>query len=1552
MQNNLEIDIINNEQKNQLYNNIKIIINKTFEKLNDKEKELVSKYLFYAVMLINVYFYSEHFIKQIMLNKNQDIYSIMVLLLPFYDLNKSKEMSSLNEILINSDNTSKALNSSYYIDHDQIFSDNYIKNVEEYLNNSLMGISMTLSKICNKLLPNWINIFPHTMTTIFENKLYLNFKEIYENKKFIDNQTLQLWKSDLTNNFELNQSEFMYLGYPTLYSTIYSFLYNDIKDIKWMIYDINYNNNIIPNIILITEELGISKICSQEYSKLDINRIKDLELKWKQFKTKSFQSLKALILFYLRWSQDNDYDMYLTLNTNNNLENINKNDYYENDIDDDIYTKQYDIDIIVKNISNSIPYERIYKYIYLCSQKFKYTWYGHQCLTELNIYYTTNDYKQNYKNKIITPKNIYNYFKSLINNNITDNGETRFRPITNSYNWYELTESNRKLFISRLNDRNIEWYNIRGNLSKIYDKNQVNEKQNEIREIIIQSELIPKVIFTTLVYNGLLSYYKYNPILSNSKLIPDKNKKYSDWNDYIMKHVDIKSYSDSYHFLSNQKLDNHDLVSMKNSKWYTNFGADWIAQIQLYHRHINNRILFITGATGAGKSTVAPFLLLYATKMIDFKNNGKVICTQPRKQPTKDNAIQISKNLGVPILFDSKGDATVKDINYIQYKFSDGAVTDDLYHPTLLLCTDGLLYNIIKTNYVMKKTNISDMQYTSNNLLDILLVDEAHEHNTYMDMILTLSKFPVYINNQISLGIISATMDNDEIIYRKYFEIIDDNYKYPLNTSYLNNNRQVLYDQNYIDRRIHLSIPFGGMNFKVDDIIQNAYSKDINVINEKVISIVKYILNDSVDGDILIFQPGQNEIIKLIETINKVVPNNVLAIPFYSKLDPEILENKVKKISNPQIRNSIRYPKKYTIEDIVPSNELLKEPYTRFIIIATNIAEASITIDTLKYVIDTGTQKVLTYDVNTNQDILETRLIAIPNQKQRRGRIGRVKPGTAYYTYDITQISENVVYKICIENITEKILDLISSSNINLINSYNDPNSSSSLPDIPFLYKQYSIINGNNVIKFNRKYRKHNLKIIYPQQDGKYKLEYIRDELGQFYIIHPDEDKFTRNTNLEIIKRSDNYKNKIDIILKYCKNSGYLDSNDKLNNFGSLISGVADLMLLPIQTTRIILDIIASFPKNTSLNDIIESQLTRYGILFLVFRSLPIKTSTINNYTGYADFLILSKLVPNQFYKQYDIIYNIQYIASSNGSEIDNELYIQNKVEKLLRNNYSIEIRKEYTNIKNILLAYYTYLYKIFLVMINNYVDGDILFKDLNIKLKLIKEEKNASYMESMKQFKTILFGDIKQESLKFGNHIYIPVNTLIEKTKSNRNFKILNLNKLVQDNNTNNFIKEQSNNPNAVLNLEYNKRYDEFVYEKLEGATTYDKFCFYLIVNYPNNVLIKIDTTDTYIEYFNRDINLLYKIKEYGGTRLPNDITNKMIFAIESDSGKISNLLVIREYIFNILLEYYRYNNINIMKRNSKLNVEQCKETYGYDFNYMYLHYKKILEYIEDNNN
>ena len=109
------------------------------------------------------------------------------------------------------------------------------------------------------------------------------------------------------------------------------------------------------------------------------------------------------------------------------------------------------------------------------------------------------------------------------------------------------------------------------------------------------TDYIPKIIFENLIYNGMLTYFKYNPKITDPKLLPDKNKNTKLWEHKIQDNLEIKNYLNCYNFLNNRKLcsikDYEE--NIKKNIWFTNFGGDWIAQIQTYHHFINQRFMII-----------------------------------------------------------------------------------------------------------------------------------------------------------------------------------------------------------------------------------------------------------------------------------------------------------------------------------------------------------------------------------------------------------------------------------------------------------------------------------------------------------------------------------------------------------------------------------------------------------------------------------------------------------------------------------------------------------------------------------------------------------------------------------------------------------------------------------------------------------------------------------------------------------------------------------------------------------------------------------------------
>jgi HrpA-like RNA helicase len=136
--------------------------------------------------------------------------------------------------------------------------------------------------------------------------------------------------------------------------------------------------------------------------------------------------------------------------------------------------------------------------------------------------------------------------------------------------------------------------------------------------------------------------------------------------------------------------------------------------------------------------------------------------------------------------------------------------------------------------------------------------------------------------------------------------------------------------------------------------------------------LIRYIHNTQPEGAVLVFLPGWAAISKLDKQL-KALPEsrNLLVLPVHSML-PDKQQRLIFKAPPPGVRK---------------------------IVIATNIAETSITIDDVSYVVDIGLINETNYDPVTNLRTLAPSRVSQANARQRRGRAGRTKPGQCYYMF-------------------------------------------------------------------------------------------------------------------------------------------------------------------------------------------------------------------------------------------------------------------------------------------------------------------------------------------------------------------------------------------------------------------------------------------------------------------------------------------------------------------------------------------------------------------------
>ncbi|EZG83925.1 putative pre-mRNA splicing factor ATP-dependent RNA helicase, partial [Gregarina niphandrodes] len=175
-------------------------------------------------------------------------------------------------------------------------------------------------------------------------------------------------------------------------------------------------------------------------------------------------------------------------------------------------------------------------------------------------------------------------------------------------------------------------------------------------------------------------------------------------------------------------------------------------------------------------------------------------------------------------------------------------------------------------------------------------------------------------------------------------------------------------------------------------------------------------------GDILLFLTGEEEIDQMKKALDRdssrmwSTRGELRSIPLYSSLPPA---------------------QQQRIFEPAPTSERPGQPEGRKCIIATNIAETSITIDGIVYVVDPGFSKQKAYNPRTRIESLLVSPISKASAKQRAGRAGRTQPGKCYRLYTQgsyeTELVEQTFPEILRSNLGSVVLTLLKLGVKNLV---------------------------------------------------------------------------------------------------------------------------------------------------------------------------------------------------------------------------------------------------------------------------------------------------------------------------------------------------------------------------------------------------------------------------------------------------------------------------------------------------------------------------------------
>ena len=362
-----------------------------------------------------------------------------------------------------------------------------------------------------------------------------------------------------------------------------------------------------------------------------------------------------------------------------------------------------------------------------------------------------------------------------------------------------------------------------------------------------------------------------------------------------------------------------------------------------------NQVTIIEGSTGCGKTTQVPQFIM--DEMMAEHKQFNIVCTQPRRIAASSVAKRVC---------DERGWELGELIGY--------QVGMDRVHvgpnTRLRYCTTGvLLQRIISEKRIDQFSHI--------------IIDEIHERDIENDLLVMVIRKLMWAKPcDVKLILMSATFETEKLI--DYFTL------HPLGESVNQTFTGVRPFKISIENKPHDLREFYINTIPVISSSQNLSKADF-ILEEPTITpgvyeacqtIIRHLdtlektqpIQTGEKGAILIFLPGLHEIYAMMDCLNNIKNCKLWVLPLHSSIN---FDDQRKVFQKPNKGN-------------------------RKVILATNIAESSITVPDIEYVIDFCLTKNLVVDPITNYPCLELQWASHANCKQRAGRAGRTKAGRVF----------------------------------------------------------------------------------------------------------------------------------------------------------------------------------------------------------------------------------------------------------------------------------------------------------------------------------------------------------------------------------------------------------------------------------------------------------------------------------------------------------------------------------------------------------------------------
>ncbi|KAA8496925.1 putative ATP-dependent RNA helicase DHX57 [Porphyridium purpureum] len=379
----------------------------------------------------------------------------------------------------------------------------------------------------------------------------------------------------------------------------------------------------------------------------------------------------------------------------------------------------------------------------------------------------------------------------------------------------------------------------------------------------------------------------------------------------------------------------------------------WAAQARVLEAFQESRVVLVCGATGSGKTTQVPQFIL--DHLLDAQQTTdhaiQIVCTQPRRLA----AISVAERVAA-----ERGEAVGRSVGYqVKMDVKRSRAT------MLTFCTTGV---ILRRLYLEPELDS----------VSVLILDEVHERAVDSDILLLLLKHILAKNKHIKIVLMSATVNADK--FASYFAstspqgmagsaripvVTIEGRTFPVKEVYL---------EDVVQATEYKLAPGDRYTIKASkSSAQDQESSTLTLIDEfcvnvdlieRVVLFIDRTHSEHREQAILVFFPGVSDI--AVASARLAQYSALFVVELHASLSAE---KQALCFSRPPL-------------------------HRRKVVLATNVAETSITIDDIVFVIDTLRVKEQ-HGVN-GMNILAETSISRASAQQRAGRAGRVQPGTVY----------------------------------------------------------------------------------------------------------------------------------------------------------------------------------------------------------------------------------------------------------------------------------------------------------------------------------------------------------------------------------------------------------------------------------------------------------------------------------------------------------------------------------------------------------------------------